>query len=83
MTFSFKIRINKSCIIIEKNENSLIRNVNSTCIHLNDQGTYKIVIYKLVVLDNSNFKGYIKFIDLFYFQIRFIVMLFKDRFDLI
>ncbi len=68
-------------------KNSLIRNVYSTCINLNDQGTfvegYKIVIYKRVVLDNSNFKGYLKFIDLFYFQIRFIVMLSKDQFDLI
>ncbi len=83
MTFSFKIRINKSCIIIEKNEHSLTRNVNSTCIQLKAQGTYNIVIYKRVVLDNSNFKGYLKFIDIFYFQIRFIVMLSKDQFDLI
>jgi hypothetical protein len=56
MAFSFKIRINKSFIVIEKNVHSLIRNVNSIFIQLKDQGTYNIVIYKRLALNNSNFK---------------------------
>ncbi len=46
MIFPFKIRIDKSFIVIKKNVHSLIRNVNSTFIHLKDQGTSNIIIYK-------------------------------------
>jgi hypothetical protein len=69
MTFFFNKRINKSFIIIEKKEHSLIRNVNLTFIQLKDEDTTTSLFIKRVALDNSNYKGYLKFIDHFYFQI--------------